>query len=337
MKNLIIPDGYKSSLDLLKTQKAIKMIKDFFQINLSKKLKLTRVSAPLFVEKTSGFNDNLTGKELPVSFVVNQDEKDVELEIIHSLAKWKRNALYCYKIPVEEGIYTDMNAIRANEICDNTHSYYVDQWDWEKVIDEKDRNENYLYSIVREIYKVLLDTEDMLSNEFHGYKKILPDKITFITTDELELRFPNLQPEEREKAFCKEKKAIFVSKIGSNLRNGKPHGVRSPDYDDWSLNGDIIVWNPILDNALELSSMGIRVDSETLVKQLEQSNNLDRLNLDFHKNLIDGKYPQCIGGGIGQSRICMFLLQKAHIGEVQSSIWPKSMVDECVKNGINLL
>lgn len=337
MNNLIIPDGYKSTLDLLKTQKAIKLIKDFFQICLSKKLKLTRVSAPLFVEKNSGFNDNLTGKEHPVSFMVSQDDKDVELEIIHSLAKWKRNALYCYKIPIEEGIYTDMNAIRSNEVCDNTHSYYVDQWDWEKVIDKEDRTEKYLYSVVNDIYEVLLNTEDMLSKEFEDYNKILPRNITFISTEDLESLYPNLDPEEREKAFCKEKGAIFLSKIGGNLKCGKPHGVRSPDYDDWSLNGDIIVWNPILDDALELSSMGIRVDSETLKKQLKQSNTLERLNLDFHKNLIEGLYPQCIGGGIGQSRICMFLLQKAHIGEVQSSIWPKSMIDECMKNGINLL
>lgn len=337
MNNLIIPNNYKSNLDLLATQKAIKMIKDYFQINLSKKLKLTRVSAPLFVNKTSGFNDNLTGVETPVTFQVFQDGENVDLEIIHSLAKWKRNALYAYKIPIDEGIYTDMNAIRACEICDNTHSYYVDQWDWEKAISKDNRCENYLKEVVEDIYSVLLDTEEMLFQKISNYKKILPKEISFISTFDLEEMYPNNSSEEREELYAKEKGAIFVSKIGRKLKNGKPHGLRAPDYDDWDLNGDIIVWNPILNSSLELSSMGIRVDSKTLKKQLEESNTLDRLNLDFHKNLYEEKYPQSIGGGIGQSRICMFLLQKAHIGEVQSSTWPKSMVENCNKNGINLL
>lgn len=337
MSNLIIPKEYKSSLDLIKTQKAIKLIKDFFQINLSEKLNLIRVSAPLFVDKQSGFNDNLSGTEVPVSFKVSQDGEDVDLEIIHSLAKWKRNALASYNIEVGQGLYTDMNAIRSCEICDNTHSYYVDQWDWEKAISPNERNEEYLKKVVRDIYDVLLDTENMLSETYDDYNKILPKEITFITTFELEEMYPDISFEEREKLFAKEKGAIFISKIGRNLKCGKPHSMRAPDYDDWDLNGDIIVWNPILNDALELSSMGIRVDSKALKKQLEESKTTNRLNYEFHKNLVDGKYPECIGGGIGQSRLCMFFLQKAHIGEVQASTWPKSMIEECKENGINLL
>lgn len=337
MNNLIIPKNYKSSLDLIKTQKAIKLIKDFFQINLSEKLNLIRVSAPLFVDKQSGFNDNLSGTEIPVSFQVFQDGENVDLEIIHSLAKWKRNALASYKIESGQGLYTDMNAIRSCEICDNTHSYYVDQWDWEKAISPSDRTEEYLEEVVRDIYDVLLDTENMLFETYDDYKKILPKEITFVTTFELEEIYPNNSFEEREKLFAKEKGAIFISKIGRNLKCGKPHSMRAPDYDDWDLNGDIIVWNPILNDALELSSMGIRVDSDALKKQLEESKTTNRLNYEFHKNLIHGKYPECIGGGIGQSRLCMFFLQKAHIGEVQASTWPKSMIEECKQNGINLL
>lgn len=337
MKNLVIPEGYKSDLDLLETQKAIKLIKDYFERNLAKTLNLTRVSAPLFVESTLGLNDNLTGVEEPVSFDVLNGNRKSTLEIVHSLAKWKRNALKEYKIPIGHGIYADMDAIRANEVCDNTHSYYVDQWDWEKVISPEDRNENYLIEIVQSIYKVLLNTQKMLKEKYPKYNSVLRDTIYVITSQELEDRYPDLLPEDREKEFCRNYGSMFLMKIGHVLDSGKPHDVRSPDYDDWNLNGDIIVWNPILNDALELSSMGIRVNSDVLRNQLTLSNNLERSELDFHKNLLDGKFPQAIGGGIGQSRLCMLLLQKAHIGEVQASTWPTEMIDECKKYNINLL
>lgn len=337
MYNLVIPNGYKSDLNLLETQKAIKLIKDFFESRLASTLNLTRVSAPLFVESNLGINDNLTGVEKPVSFNVCQGNKKTQLEIVQSLAKWKRNALKEYNIPSGSGIYADMNAIRASETCDNTHSYYVDQWDWEKAIDNKDRTEIFLIQTVRTIYQVLLDTQTMLKNHYPKYNPVLRDTISIVTSQDLEDKYPSLSPEEREKQYCKKYGSMFLMKIGNKLNSGKPHDVRSPDYDDWNLNGDIIVWNPILNDALELSSMGIRVNSEVLKKQLEISNNLNRLNLEFHKNLISNKYPQAIGGGIGQSRLCMLFLQKAHIGEVQASAWPKEMIDECKENNINLL
>lgn len=337
MNNLIIPKGYKSDLNLLETQKAIKLIKDYFERNLSKTLNLTRVSAPLFVKSSIGLNDNLTGVEKPVSFDVTDGSEQAKLEIVHSLAKWKRNALKEYNIPIGQGIYADMDAIRACEICDNTHSYYVDQWDWEKSISQDQRTEDYLIETVQSIYKVLLNTQKMLQEKYPKYNPVLKDTIYIITSQELEDRYPDLSPENREKEFCKKYGSMFLMKIGHTLDSGKPHDVRSPDYDDWNLNGDIIVWNPILNNALELSSMGIRVNSKVLQNQLNLSNHLDRLNLEFHKNLISEKYPQAIGGGIGQSRLCMLFLQKSHIGEVQASTWPTEMIKQCKKNNINLL
>ncbi|QQK07578.1 aspartate--ammonia ligase [Miniphocaeibacter halophilus] len=337
MYNLVIPKNYKSDLNLLETQKAIKLIKDFFESRLASTLNLTRVSAPLFVESNLGINDNLTGVEKPVSFYVNQECGKTQLEIVQSLAKWKRNALKEYNIPIGSGIYADMNAIRASETCDNTHSYYVDQWDWEKTIDDKDRTEIFLIQTVRTIYQVLLDTQVMLKKHYPKYNPVLRDTISIVTSQDLENKYPSLSPEEREKQYCKKYGSMFLMKIGNKLNSGKPHDVRSPDYDDWNLNGDIIVWNPILNDALELSSMGIRVNSEVLKKQLEISDNLNRLNFEFHKNLIANNYPQAIGGGIGQSRLCMLFLQKAHIGEVQASAWPKEMIEECKKNNINLL
>ncbi|WP_099203241.1 aspartate--ammonia ligase [Miniphocaeibacter massiliensis] len=337
MSKLIIPDGYKSDLNLLETQKAIKLIKDFFEKNLAESLNLTRVSAPLFVESNSGLNDNLSGTEIPVHFKVRNGKSNMNLEIVHSLAKWKRNALKEYNIQVGSGIYADMDAIRACETCDNTHSFYVDQWDWEKAISEKDRNKEYLISTVKVIYNILLNTQKMLMEHYPNYKPLLSEKLNIVTTQQLEDLYPSLSPEDREREYCKNNGSMFLLGIGEKLNSGIPHDLRAPDYDDWRLNGDIIVWNPILNDALELSSMGIRVNKESLKYQLEISNTLDRLELDFHKNLLNDLYPQAIGGGIGQSRLCMFFLQKAHIGEVQSSIWPEDMIEKCKENKINLL
>ncbi len=334
---LQIPDGYKSSLDLLETQKAIKIIKDFFQYRLSDTLNLTRVSAPIFVRANTGINDNLNGIEKPVRFEFKENESLSQLEIVQSLAKWKRIALKKYNIEQDHGIYTDMNAIRPSEICDNTHSLYVDQWDWEKVISKEDRNIEYLKNTVKKIYNCFLDTQNMLLNSYDGYQKILNDDITFITTEELEELYPDNTPEEREDLIVKKYGSVFLMGIGDVLKSGKPHSDRSPDYDDWKLNGDILVYNPVLDKCLELSSMGIRVDKDSLLYQLEKKKNNDRINLEYHQLLLNDKLPLSIGGGIGQSRICMFFLQKAHIGEVQSSIWPSDMVKECDELGINLL
>jgi hypothetical protein len=337
LKNLIIPKGYASELNIIQTQKAIKEIKDFFETNLANELNLTRVSAPLFVKKNTGINDNLNGVETPVSFKLNESEGLEELEIVHSLAKWKRIALKKYNIPVGEGIYADMNAIRPCETLDNIHSIYVDQWDFERVIEKKDRNEEFLKNIVNKIFNVFKRTDEFLSRRFLGYKKILPEKIFFITTDELLEMYPNDDAKTRENKIAKEKRAVFIMKMGGILKNGKKHDGRSPDYDDWQLNGDIIFYNPVLDSALELSSMGIRVDKQSLLKQLSLSNNEDRKELLYHKMLLNDELPLTIGGGIGQSRICMFFLQKAHIGEVQSSFWPLEMVKVCKENKINLL
>lgn len=334
---LILPEGYSSSLDIIETQKAIKSIKDFFQTNLAEKLNLTRVSAPLFVPQSTGVNDNLNGVEVPVHFKFRNGDRVEVLEIVQSLAKWKRIALKNYNVKPEVGIYTDMNAIRPCEVTDNTHSLYVDQWDWEKVITKDQRTEEYLIDTVESIYECLLDTQEMLKNKYSHYKEVLSKKIHIKTSQELEDMYPSLSPEEREKAFCRENGSLFLMKIGGALNSGKPHDNRAPDYDDWNLNGDIIVWNPILDDSLELSSMGIRVDSKALVEQLRIKNEEDRLKLEYHSMLTSGHLPLTIGGGIGQSRICMLLLQKAHIGEVQSSVWPESMIRACNNNGINLL
>ena len=334
---LYVPKNYKSDLDLGQTQYLIKEIKDFFQNNLAYKLNLLRVSAPIIVKSETGLNDNLSGVEEAVNFNILEKDRKSRIEIVHSLAKWKRDALARYEIPIYQGIYADMNAIRAFEDFDNTHSLYVDQWDWEKVIKKEDRNKEYLHKIVNTIFTSLKELETFLNIKVNNYKNLLPDQITFVTSQELEDMYPDLTPEERESAFVKEKKAVFVEQIGDRLKSGNKHGDRSPDYDDWELNGDIIVYNPILDDALELSSMGIRVSEEVLKKQLTKTDNLDRLDLDYHKKLMNGDLPYTIGGGIGQSRLCMFFLQKAHIGEVQVSVWPQELIDECKKNSIILL
>lgn len=333
---LNIPKDYKSELDLHDTQLGIKMVKDFFQSMLAQRLNLTRVSAPLFVDPTTGLNDNLNGYERPVKFgIKEQDER--EAEVVHSLAKWKRYALEKYGFSVGEGIYTDMNAIRRDEDTDNIHSIFVDQWDWEKVITRENRNLDYLKDTVRTVYKCLRKTEQYVSIQYDYVDLILPKDIFFITTSELEEMFPDNTPKEREYYISKAKGAVCIMQIGGPLGNGEPHDGRAPDYDDWELNADIVVYYPVLDIALELSSMGIRVDKESLLRQLDMAGCPERANLPFQKGVIDGTLPLTIGGGIGQSRICMFFLRKAHIGEVQSSIWPDDTVEACKKAGINLL
>lgn len=325
-----------SSFTPRETQIAIKTIKDFFQINLAKSLNLYRVTAPLFVKPQTGLNDNLSGVEKAVSF--NIRKYDIEVEIVQSLAKWKRQALKSYGFNMHEGIYTDMNAIRADEELDELHSVYVDQWDWESIIDENEKNEGTLTATVEKIYEIFKATEKMVEEKYPSLKaNKLPEKISFVHSDELLKMYPSLSSDEREKMIAKDKKAVFIIGIGDSLENGEPHGQRSPDYDDWKLNGDIIFWNPILDNQIELSSMGIRVDSEALQRQLRLSNKIERLSQDYHKALINKQLPQTIGGGIGQSRICMFFLQKKHIGEVQCSIWDDKTIALCKERCIDLL
>lgn len=331
-----VPKDYKSKLSLKETQIAIKKVKDFFEENLAEHLNLIRVSAPLFVNSDSGLNDNLNGIERPVSF----DMKSIEnsnLEIIHSLAKWKRLALKRYNFEENEGLYTDMNAIRRDEDLDNLHSIYVDQWDWEKVINKKDRSITTLRNTVEEIYSVFKKTENYITSLYPTLNKVLPEKISFVTTQELEDMYPDYTDKERENAICRERKAVFLIGIGDTLKSGNKHDGRSPDYDDWSLNGDILFYYPILDRAIELSSMGIRVDKNTLESQLKKANCEDRKNLSFHKLLLEEKLPQTIGGGIGQSRICMFFLQKAHIGEIQASVWDENTLNICKENNIEIL
>ena len=323
-------------LNARETQVAIKLIKDYFERELSKKLNLTRVSAPLFVRPESGLNDDLTGAEKAVNFELTKYKEYVE--IVQSLAKWKRLALKWYGFEYDEGIYTDMNAIRPDEVLDDTHSIYVDQWDWEKVIKKNDRNEDYLINIVKDIYCVFKEAEKYINSLYpETLTEKLPDEITFITAQELEDLYPNLNEKEKENAITKKHKAIFLYKIGNKLKSGQPHGTRSPDYDDWELNGDIIFWNPVSNQALELSSMGIRVDETSLEKQLKLANAEHRKALDYHKALLNGELPYTVGGGIGQSRICMFFLEKQHIGEVQASVWTKEIVDKCNEKGIFLL
>ena len=336
MSSIFIPEGYDPKYGIMETEIAIKFVKDFFEKELSSALNLTRISAPLFVKKSSGLNDNLNGVERPVAFET-KEVPDETLEIVHSLAKWKRMALKRYGVPVGQGIYTDMNAIRRDEDMDNTHSIYVDQWDWEKVITKEDRNFDFLKETVRKIYKVFLNTEKELSARFEKVKISLPNEVTFITSQELENLYPNLTPEERENEFAKSRGAIFVTQIGKVLASGQRHDGRAPDYDDWELNGDLILWDPALNHSLELSSMGIRVDKDALERQLKELNLEGRKELDFHKQLLNGELPLTIGGGIGQSRICMFFLQKAHIGEVQASFWTEDIKKVCRENGINLL
>ena len=328
-------EKYVSKLDVLETQKAIRLLRHKFEENLCNALNLTRASAPLFVTKGSGLNDDLNGVERPVSFDILQTGEIVE--VVHSLAKWKRQALKKYGFAMHSGLYTDMNAIRRDEICDNIHSLYVDQWDWEKVISKEDRNEQYLKDTVKSIYTAFLNTADLIEKEYPVLKNYFPKEITFISTFELEEMYPDLSPKERENAICEKYGAVFLMKIGSKLKNGKKHDGRAPDYDDWNLNGDILIYNKVTKASFEISSMGIRVDEKSLLSQLKEENAEDRLNLPFHKALINGELPYTIGGGIGQSRLCMLLLQKAHIGEVHCSVWPKEEIEKCKEQGIELL
>lgn len=327
MEHLLIPEGYKPATSIKETQGAIKHVKDHFERQLAKQLNLTRVSAPLFVKPESGLNDNLNGVERPVSFGV-KELNDEKVEIVHSLAKWKRMALKKYGFSYGEGLYTDMNAIRRDEDTDNIHSIFVDQWDWEKIILKDERNVETLKTVVRSVYQALKDTEHYIADKYEYIDEILPDEIAFVTTQELENLYPNDTPKERENKIAKLKGAVFIMQIGGVLASGERHDGRAPDYDDWELNGDIVVYYPVLDQALELSSMGIRVDEDSLVKQLQITDCMDRAELSFQKALIHKELPYTIGGGIGQSRICMFFLRKAHIGEVQSSIWPDSIMKQ---------
>ena len=335
MKKLV-PDNYKSVLNLYDTQIGIKTVKDFFQNSLAKNLNLLRVTAPLFVKPESGLNDNLNGFERPVSFGI-KEHNDEEAEIVHSLAKWKRYALKKYGFSKGQGLYTDMNAIRRDEDTDNIHSIYVDQWDWEKIIDKEERTLDTLKQTVKAIYKSLKNTEKYMSIQYEYIEEILPKDIFFITSQELFDMYPDKTPKEREYLICKEKGAVFIMQIGLNLSNGERHDGRAPDYDDWNLNGDILVYYPVLDIALELSSMGIRVDEASLLSQLDQLNCNDRKDMPFQKAILNKELPYTIGGGIGQSRICMFFLRKAHIGEVQSSLWPHKTIEEADKIGLQIL
>ncbi|HIQ96468.1 MAG TPA: aspartate--ammonia ligase [Candidatus Limivivens merdigallinarum] len=336
MSKLMIPENYHSDLNLHDTQVAIKTVKDFFQKSLTERLNLLRVSAPLFVTPESGLNDNLNGVERPVTFGI-KGMNEAPAEIVHSLAKWKRYALKKYGFSYGEGLYTDMNAIRRDEETDNIHSIYVDQWDWEKIILKEERNVETLKATVRQVYKALKKTEKYMAIQYDYIEEILPKEISFITTQELEDRYPDCTPKEREYKIAKLKGAVFIMQIGGALNSGIPHDGRAPDYDDWSLNGDIIVYYPVLDIALELSSMGIRVDEDALLKQLKLAGCEERANLPFQKAILNQELPYTIGGGIGQSRICMFYLRKAHIGEVQSSLWPEDMLQEAEQAGIQLL
>ena len=326
---------YKSKLTVLETQGIIRSLRHKFEEHLCDALNLRRVSAPLFVKRGSGLNDDLNGVERPVSFDILQSNEVVE--VVHSLAKWKRMALAKYGFKMHTGLYTDMNAIRRDEMCDNIHSLYVDQWDWEKVIATSDRTVEFLQDTVKRIYAAVLLTADFVERKYPTLDNYLPRDIQFITTQQLLDKYPTLSAKERENAIAKEYGAVFLMQIGGRLSNGEKHDGRAPDYDDWSLNGDLLVYNRVLDQALELSSMGIRVDKDSLLSQLERENKLDRLELPFHKSLVNGELPLTIGGGIGQSRLCMQLLQKAHIGEVHASVWPQEEIKKCADAGIELL
>ena len=328
----IYPKNYQSILDLKDTQIAIKLVKDTFESDLAKQLNLMRVSAPLFVEPSTGLNDNLSGYEKAVNFVVNQNNTD--LEIVQSLAKWKRFALNKYNI---DGLYTDMNAIRRFEELDNLHSLYVDQWDWEKRLTIKNRNIRTLKSVVRKIYKAFIKTYQKLVKKYPSLENDFSKDVTFLTTKELEKLYPGLSRKERENAICKKYGTVFLMQIGNKLKDGMPHDARAADYDDWKLNGDILLWYEPLQIAFELSSMGIRVNKESLVKQLKAKKEEYKLDLPYHQSILNDELPLSIGGGIGQSRLCMFLLKKVHIGEVQSSYWPKEDIKEFKKYNVNLL
>lgn len=336
MGQLTIPEGYSSPLTIRETEVAIKEVKDHFERALAKSLHLTRVSAPLFVRPESGMNDNLNGVERPVSFGIKEQD-DAAAEIVHSLAKWKRFALKNYGFHSGEGLYTDMSAIRRDEDTDNIHSLYVDQWDWEKIISKEERNADTLKQVVRTLYTALKNTEKYMAIQYDYIEEILPKYITFITTQELEDLYPDLSPKEREYKIVKEKGAVFLMQIGDLLASGEKHDGRAPDYDDWSLNGDILVYYPVLDIALELSSMGIRVDENSLMSQLKKAGCEERAELPFQKAILDRELPYTIGGGIGMSRICMFYLRKAHIGEVQCSLWPDDVMEQAAAHGIQLL
>lgn len=346
MTELIINENYESELSLRETERAIKTIKDFFQDALAKELNLQRVSAPLFLRKGSGINDDLDGVETKASFRIKDDGYSVA-ECILSLAKWKRMVLADYGFERGEGLYTDMNAIRPDEEClDNLHSVYVDQWDWERVMSREERNLDFLKEIVGKIYKVLKETEIVVSKKYPHIEPILPEKITFVHTEEMVEIYPDLSPGERENEITKKYGAVFIIGIGAQLADGRVHDGRAPDYDDWitetgegkrGLNGDILLWYPLLNRALEISSMGVRVDKEALLKQLEIRGASDRKELEWHKRLLNDEYPLSIGGGIGQSRLCMFFLRKLHVGEVHVSVWPEAMVEQCREVGIKLL
>lgn len=345
MSKLIIPENYIPLLDIKPTEKAIKLIKDFFELNLASELRLRRVTAPLFVLKGTGINDDLSGTERPVSFPI-KDMNESVAEVVQSLAKWKRMALADYGIEQGFGLYTDMNAIRPDEELDNTHSLYVDQWDWERSITAEDRNLDFLIHIVKKIYSIFKRIEYIVYENFPQIKPELPEDIVFIHAEELQQLFPSNTPKEREDLFLKKHKAVFIIGIGSELGDGKPHDGRAPDYDDWTtptgngkkgLNGDIMLWNSVLGHAFEISSMGIRVDPDALKHQLEITGKGSRKSLLFHKRLLNNELPLSIGGGIGQSRLCMFFLKKAHVGEIQSSIWPDEMIAQCKENKIVLV
>jgi aspartate--ammonia ligase len=344
-ERLIIPSDYQPALDVKQTERAIKLIKDFFEMNLATELRLTRVTAPLFVLQGTGINDDLSGIEKPVSFPI-ADMNGYIAEVVQSLAKWKRMMLADYGIPHGYGIYTDMNAVRPCEQLDNLHSLYVDQWDWERVIDPGERTLDFLRDIVRRIYSVMKRTEFYVYDHYPFIPPELPDEITFVHAEDLQREYPHLTPRQREDEITRRYGAVFVIGIGAPLADGKPHDGRAPDYDDWTtetgngyqgLNGDIIIWNDVLQRAYELSSMGIRVDRAALLRQLTFTGTTERQTLLFHRRLLNDELPLSIGGGIGQSRLCMYYLHKAHIGEIQVSIWPSEMVETCRENGIFLL
>jgi len=333
---ITIPENYKPRLSVYDTQRAIDYIKRTFQMNLAIELNLRRVSAPLFVQVNSGLNDNLNGFERPVGFSIPAIGGE-EAQVVHSLAKWKRLALKKYEFYVGKGLYTDMNAIRRDEELDNIHSIYVDQWDWEKVIDASMRNMDYLKMIVKKIVSAIVATNNALRYEFSQLECHIYPEVSFITTQELEDLYPDLTPKQRENTYVKEHPTTFLMQIGKTLKSGSKHDGRAPDYDDWELNGDLLIWNDVLGQALEISSMGIRVDSESLARQLKMAGCEDRASLPFHKMLLADELPLTIGGGIGQSRLCMLMMQTAHIGEVQASIWDEETERVCSENGIMLL
>ena len=336
MSNLVIPDNYKPNMNVRETEKAIKFVKDAFQRNFVRNFGFERISAPIIVRSHTGVNDDLNGVERAVRFEVKEQDC-MEAEIVHSLAKWKRLALKKYRFQSGEGLYTDMNAIRRDDKCDNVHSIYVDQWDWEMVICSEQRKEDFLKRVVLRIVGAICDTLDETKKAFPAINVDLKREVKFITTQQLFDLYPDKTAHERERLIAKEYGTVFLMQIGAPLSNGEPHDGRAPDYDDWSLNGDILFYNPVLDDSIEISSMGIRVDGSTLMSQLKMAGAEDRLKYDYHKQVVSGELPLTIGGGIGQSRLCMLLLGKAHIGEVQASLWPDSMIESCEEKGVHLL